>query len=230
MSLRVALIGAEGRMGRFAAAQFEDQPDLELVARVGRAGDLGSILEQTRPDVGLDFTSAGRGARHGLVMLEHGVRPVIGTSGVSPAEDAELDGLAKDKGLAGLVVPNFCLGVWLQQELARTAARYLGSIEIIEEHHASKQDAPSGTAADTAAQLAVVRGIEPDEIPVHSVRLQGLFSNQTVLFGGPGEVLRLTHQTFGLEAFAPGILASLRYVARAAPGVRRGIGHAFEGA
>lgn len=227
MTIRVALIGAGGKMGRFTRELLDGVEDLQLVAALGRDDDLPDALDGSSPDVGLDFTVAGLGAAHGRLMLEHGVRPVIGTSGVQPEEDAELDALARRLGLAGLVVPNFSRGVWLQQELARLAARHYASIEIVEEHHVGKKDAPSGTAADTARQLARVRGVEPDEVPVHSVRLEGLHSNQTVLFGGPGEVLRLTHQANSLAAFGPGILAALRHVAGAVPGVRRGIGHAL---
>lgn len=225
--IRVVLIGCSGRMGRFAQGLIDEAEDLELAAAVGRGEDLAQALTSARPDVGLDFTVAGLGASHGLTMLKNGVRPVIGTSGVTPEEDAELDAAAKESGLGGLVVPNFCLGVWLQQELARTAVRFLPSVEIVEEHHESKVDAPSGTAADTAVQLAAVRGGDAADIPVHSVRIKGLYSNQTVLFGGPGEVLRLTHEVYTNEAFGPGILASLRYTASAPPGVQRGVGHAL---
>ncbi len=230
MTIRVALIGGGGKMGTFARTLVEGADDLELVAAIGRSDDLAARLDGSRPDVGLDFTVAGTGAAHGRLMLEHGVRPVIGTSGVTPEEDVELDAAAREASLGGLVVPNFCLGVWLQQELARTAAGFMGSVEIVEEHHSSKVDAPSGTAADTAVQLAKVRGVEPTDIPVHSIRIDGLYSNQTVLFGGPGEVIRITHQVFGRDAFGPGILASLRYVAGAEPGVLRGVGHAFASA
>lgn len=226
-SIRVALVGASGRMGRFTQELLGSHPDLELAACVDRGDDLAQALEAARPDVALDFTVAGVGADHGRVMLQCGVRPLLGTSGIDPGDDALLDAEARDRGLGGLVVPNFCLGVWLQQELAVRAAEFLPSVEIVEEHHHEKLDAPSGTAADTAVQLARVRGVDPADIPIHSLRLQGLYANQSVVLGGPGEVLRITHQTFGLEAFGPGILAGLRYVAQA-QGVARGIGHAFE--
>ena len=81
------------------------------------------------------------------------MRPLIGTSGVTFEDDARLDAAARERGLGGLVVPNFCLGVWLMQRLALDAQRYLPALEIIEEHHASKIDAPSGTAIDTAGWL-----------------------------------------------------------------------------
>jgi 4-hydroxy-tetrahydrodipicolinate reductase len=224
-SLRVGIVGATGKMGRFTQGLLAHEADLELVCMLGSSDDLASGLTQSGAQVAVDFTAAGLGAQHGLAMLECGVRPLIGTSGVSEDEDAALDALARERGLGGLVVPNFCLGVWLQQRLARDAARFLPAVEIIEEHHATKKDAPSGTAADTANQLARVTGA--DEIPVHSVRLPGLYSNQTVVFGGHGEVLRIGHVTYGLDAFGPGILAGLRYVA-GAEGVARGIGLAFE--
>jgi len=224
---RVALLGSGGRMGRLTQELVGAADDLELVLAARSDADVPAALAECGADVGVDFTVAGLGAAHGTLMLEHGLRPLIGTSGVTPEEDTALDALARERGLGGLVVPNFCLGVWLQQELSRVAAEHMGSIEIVEEHHASKVDAPSGTAADTAAQLAQVRGVSPAEIPVHSVRLKGLYSNQSVLFGSPGEVLRIRHEVFGLEAFGPGILAGIRHVAAAPPGVRRGVGHAF---
>lgn len=226
-TIRIALVGASGRMGRFTQQLLGDHSDLELVARIDRDDDLSQVLQAERPHVALDFTVAGVGAEHGRAMLECGVRPLLGTSGIDPTDDSLLDAEARERGLGGLVVPNFCLGIWLSQEFALRAAAFLPSVEIVEEHHQTKLDAPSGTAADTAVQLAEVRGCDPADIPIHSLRLQGLYSNQSVVFGGPGEVLRITHQNYGLEAFGPGILTALRYVAQA-EGVARGIGHAFE--
>ncbi len=222
---KIALIGPNGRMGRFVEGLLEGREELEIVARIGRSDDLASSLNGAQ--VGLDLTVAGLGADHARTLLDHGVRPLIGTSGVDPAEDAPLDALARSKGLGGLIVPNFCLGVWLQQRLALDATRFLKSVEIVEEHYSGKVDAPSGTAKDTAAQLEQALGRQPGSLGVHAVRVDGLYSNQQIIFGGTGEVLRLTHQTFGLEAFGSGILASLGYVAQA-QGVARGVGHAFE--
>jgi 4-hydroxy-tetrahydrodipicolinate reductase len=105
--------------------------------------------------------------------------------------------------------------------------RHYPAVEIVEEHSHTKKDAPSGTAADTAWQLAAAKGGEARDIPIHSVRIPGLYSNQTVVFGGTGEVLRLTHETYGVAAFGPGILAGLTY-ASVASGVARGVGLAFE--
>lgn len=232
-SVRVAVIGADGRMGRYTrellsspeSAGGQGDRRLELVCEVRRADDLRQALEQAQVDVAIDLTSAGLGLEHGMSMLECGVRPLIGTSGIDKAQTERLDERARELDLGGLVVPNFSLGVWLQQQLVLQAAPHLPALEILEEHHESKRDAPSGTAIDTAEQLASAG--HGRSVPIHSIRLPGLYSNQTVVFGGMGEVLRITHEAYGLEAFGPGIRAGLFYAAQA-EGVARGIGHAFD--
>jgi 4-hydroxy-tetrahydrodipicolinate reductase len=228
MSTRIALIGAQGRMGRYSDELVGEHADFQVVCRVTRDQNLAAELERTRPDIGLDFTRAGLGSDHGVTLLRAGTRPLIGTSGMQPEDDHVLHELALELGLGGLVVPNFSVGVWLQQKLALLAAQHLDQVEILEEHHIGKTDSPSGTAVDTASQLSESLGCPREQIPIHSIRLPGLYSNQTVLLGGPGQILRLTHETYGLEAFGPGILAALSYLIQAPPGVQRGIGHALE--
>lgn len=226
---RVALVGAGGRMGRLARGLLEQSADFELAAAIERGDDLSAALRASGAELGLDFTVAGLGAEHGFAMIACAVRPVIGTSGVSLEQNDALDRAARAKGLGGLVVPNFSLGVWLLVEAAERAARFYARAEIVEMHHADKLDAPSGTALYTAERMAAARGTQPAAIPIHSVRLPGLYSNQEVMLGGPGELLRLRHETYSPACFSPGILAALRY-ARGATGVGRGIGLAFEAA
>lgn len=227
-ALRVAVVGASGRMGRLACRLVRAAEDLELVAEIEREHELGAALRAGRPEVAIDFTVAGLGAAHGMAMLASGVRPVIGTSGVSASENAELDRVARERGLGGLVVPNFSLGVWLLLEAVERAAAFYTSAEIVELHNARKKDAPSGTALATAEILARAWGRDSiASVPIHSVRLPGVLSNQEVLFGGPGELLCLRHETYEIECFANGILAALRY-APTALGVGRGIGPALE--
>lgn len=224
--IRVAIVGARGKMGTFTHGLLAGDERFEVAALLSSEDPLEERLRSSGARVAVDFTVAGHGADHGHAMLAAGVRPLIGTSGVSEPETAALDADARERGLGGLVVPNFCLGVWLQQRLALEAVRHYPHVEILEEHSHTKKDAPSGTAADTAWQLAAAR--EGDrEVPVHSVRIPGLYSNQTVIFGGTGEVLRLAHETYGVAAFGPGILAGLTYTA-VATGVGRGVGLAFE--
>lgn len=226
--ISVVLCGAGGRMGRHAAALLESKPGFELVARLGRGECTEERLAATGARVGLDLTVAGAGARHGLRMLSAGIRPVIGTSGVSLEENQTLNGAALELGLGGLVVANFSAGMWLLQRAAEEASRFFHRAEIIERHGLGKADAPSGTALDTAERMAIARGDEGiNSTPIHSLRLPGVYSNQEVAFGGQGEVLRLVHETYGLDSYSAGILSSLRYAATAI-GVGRGVGLAFE--
>jgi 4-hydroxy-tetrahydrodipicolinate reductase len=226
-AVRIAVVGAGGRMGRLAVRLVREAGDLELAAEVEHGDDLSAVLRESGAAVGLDFTVAGRGFEHGRTMLAAGVRPVIGTSGVSLDENRDLDRLARQRGLGGLVVPNFSLGVFVLLRACELAARHFPSAEILELHNARKKDAPSGTAIATAELLAAARDADPAAIPIHSVRLPGVYSNQEVLFGGRGELLRLCHETYDIECFSAGILAALRY-APTATGVARGIGPAFE--
>jgi len=226
--LAVALVGARGRMGSHALRLLGEHPGFTVAACLGRGECTPGRLSECGATLGLDFTAAGLGAQHGLQMLAAGLRPVIGTSGVSLEENQTLDRTAGELGLGGIVVPNFSAGVWLQQRAAEEAARFFRSVEIIERHGPHKRDAPSGTALDTAERIAGVRDdVERVVPPIHSVRIPGLFSNQEVAFGGRGEVLRIVHETYGLDCFSAGILCALRY-ARSARGVARGIGVAFQ--
>jgi len=226
--LRVVVCGAGGRLGRHASGLVEGHDGFELVARLGRGECSEQRLAATGAEVGLDLTVAGRGADHGLRMLAAGLRPVIGTSGVTPEENRQLDSAARELGLGGLVVPNFSAGIWLLQRAAEEAARFFERAEIVERHGSAKKDSPSATALDLAEAVSRARGEDAvGETPIHALRLPGLLSNHEVVFGGRGEALRLVHETYGLDSFSAGILASLRY-ARVASGVGRGVGLAFE--
>lgn len=158
--LRVLVVGAGGRMGAWAVRLLRDTPGFRVVAEVGGGDDLAAVAGECGAAVGLELTVAGLGARHARTLLEAGVRPVVGTSGVTSEEVEQLDLLARERGLGGLVVPNFCLGVALLNRAAVEAARVLPSVEIVETHHPEKRDAPSGTALDTARRIAAAR---PDE-------------------------------------------------------------------
>jgi len=227
-ALRVAVVGATGRLGSLACEWIDAAEDLELVARIELDDALEDCLRGSNASVAVDLTRAPLGLEHGLCMLGCGVRPVIGTSGVDAAQTAELDRAAREVHLGGIVVPNFSLGVWLLQQAAELAARHMPRCEVIEMHHERKLDAPSGTAVDTAERLAAIIGVEASEVPIHSVRIPGAHSNQEVVFGSAGEWLRLRHETYGMQCFAPGLLAAVRFAAHAS-GVARGVGAAFAG-
>lgn len=223
--LRVALIGVHGRLGRSAAASVEAERDFEIVARIGAKEDLAGALAASRPDVAFEATRAGLGFAHARTLLEHGVRPLIATSGVTPDEVARLDTLARERSLGGLVAPNLSLGMWILQRAVLEAVRWFPHVEIVELHHEKKRDAPSGTALDTARRIE--RAAEHARpVPIHSVRLPGLYAHQEVLLGSTGELLTFRHDMSGPEAFRAGIVAGLRYVSQAS-GVESGIEAAF---
>jgi len=241
--LAVAVIGVRGRLGGFAAALLAGRDDFDLVGGYDREDDWRRDVAESGALVALEATVAGRGCAHGLALLDAGVRPVIGTSGVSLEECERLDRRSRELGLGGLVVPNFSLGALLLQRFAEQGVRHFPDAEIIELHHERKADAPSGTAAQTARRIAAARSQPPRtprraeeprdrggfhaDVPVHSVRLPGFYAHQEVLLGAPGETLSLRHDMLGPEAFAAGILAALRYAA-AASGVACGLEHALE--
>jgi 4-hydroxy-tetrahydrodipicolinate reductase len=200
-------------MGRFACELLRQDPRFELVAELEREHALELALPECRALVALDLTVAGLGGEHGRRMLAAGVRPVIGTSGVTRAETAALDVLARARGLGGIVVPNFSLGMACLNRVAEELARSFATVAIVERHHERKVDAPSGTARDTAERIQVRRGGAP--VPIHSVRAPGSYAHQEVLFGAPGETLSLRHDMLGPEAFGPGLLAALRFASMA---------------
>jgi 4-hydroxy-tetrahydrodipicolinate reductase len=222
-ALRVAVIGARGRLGAFACELLRATEGFELVGAFDAEDDWKKQVRAVDARVALEATRAGLGCEHGLALLEAGVRPVIATSGVTTEDSARLDARARELGLGGLVVPNFSLGSWLLQETAERLARHFPAAEIVELHHDRKKDAPSGTALETARRM---QGATQREVPIHSVRLPGLYAHQEVLLSGPGEVLTLRHDMLGPAAFGPGVIAACRYAARAS-GVARGIGAAL---
>jgi 4-hydroxy-tetrahydrodipicolinate reductase len=145
--------------------------------------------------------------------LEAGVPSVVGTSG------ADLTGVGERARAAGLAVfyaPNVALGAVLMMRFAAEAARRFPRAEIVELHHETKVDAPSGTAKATAAAM----GNDP---VIHSVRLPGIVAHQEVLFGGPGELLTLRHDTLSREAFVPGVLLALAKLPELPPGLTVGL-------
>jgi len=178
----------------------------------GRGGKVGSVLgpaleaaghelvgEPAGADAVVDFTGPEVVEANVRAALEAGLPCMVGTTGWDPRA---LDGLARERGVALFVAPNFAVGAVLMMRFAAEAARHLPRAEIVELHAETKLDAPSGTAKATAALL-------PGDPPIHSVRLPGLVAHQEVLLGGLGQVLTIRHDTTSREAFAPGVLLAL---------------------
>lgn len=243
--ISVAVAGALGRMGGEVIHAVNSADDLKVVAGIDVKAaaseqaaahsflvtpDLRQAVEHARPQVLVDFTVAEAAVANALAALELGVRPVIGTSGISDEQIAQLEARARESGTGAVVAPNFALGAVLMMYFSRIAARYFDSAEVIELHHDQKIDAPSGTAVKTAQEMVQARGkpfesnlpsketlpggrgAELGGVRLHSVRLPGLVANQEVIFGAQGQTLIIRHDTTDRTAFMPGVLIAIREV------------------
>jgi 4-hydroxy-tetrahydrodipicolinate reductase len=217
-----------------AVEEYLDLPGGGGLIPVGR--DLEAIISRVRPQVMVDFTHPDAVMGNVRTALKMGVSPVVGTSGVKPDQLEEIRGLADQAGLGAFVAPNFAIGANLMLHFARVASKFLPAAEIIEMHHDGKVDAPSGTAHATALAMREARGEAfPDPetttftvegvrggveggIHIHSVRLPGLVAHQEIIFGGPGQVLTLRHDSLSRESFIPGVLLAVKEVTK-----RRGL-------
>ena len=194
------------------------------------SSDTDSIFTQCQPQVVVDFSVAEATRALVPVAARHRVNMVIGTTGLTQADLGEIENLARSHDIGAVVAPNFALGAVVLIHLAKIAARYFDHAEITELHHHLKIDAPSGTAQATAkamvegrgrpfeyhrAQketLTGTRGGEDGGIAIHSVRLPGLLAHQEVILGGPGQTLKLRHDTISRECFIPGVLLAVKEV------------------
>jgi 4-hydroxy-tetrahydrodipicolinate reductase len=197
--MKIALLGHRGKVGRVLG------PALEAAGH--------ELVELDAAEAMVDFTAPDAVEPNVRAAVERGVRCVIGTTGF---DQARVDELAGERGVACFHAPNFAIGAVLMMRLAAEAARLMQRVEIIELHNESKRDAPSGTAKATAA----VVGGDP---AIHSVRLPGLVAHQEVLFGGDGQLLTIRHDTFSREAFVPGVLLALERLPELPPGLTVGL-------
>ena len=219
-------------MGREAVAAIQAEPDLQLVAEIERDDNLAEILAVAKPAVLVDFSVPDSIVGSIETALKQGVVPIVGTTGLSPADVTHVRELCRRYKRGALIAPNFAIGALLMMRFARDAARYLPDAEIIEMHHEKKLDAPSGTAAKTAEMIAEGRagtlpsalpadavekiagsrgGLGVGDVPVHSVRLPGFVASQMVIFGGPGQTLTLRHDSIDRKSFMPGVLLAIRH-------------------
>ncbi|MDP9797067.1 4-hydroxy-tetrahydrodipicolinate reductase [Catenuloplanes nepalensis] len=229
-TIPVAVLGAAGRMGTEVCKAVGAAPDLELVATV----DAGEPLDRAAgARVIVDFTTPGAVMDNLRWAIGRGMHAVVGTSGFTEEKFAQVrDWLAEAPGVGVIVAPNFGIGAVLMMEFAAKAARHFESVEIIEQHHPRKLDAPSGTATHTARLIAAARAeaglaampdATEDEVPgargavvegvrVHAVRATGLVAHQEVLFGALGETLTIRHDSLDRASFMPGVLLAAREV------------------
>ncbi|MDQ1573675.1 MAG: 4-hydroxy-tetrahydrodipicolinate reductase, partial [Actinomycetota bacterium] len=219
MTTKVAVVGATGRLGQLASRIIESADDLELVARLDSQSDLSEMLGA---DVVLDVTVPA--VSQGVVeyAVANGINALVGTSGWTSERIVALERTINGNLAVGvIIVPNFSIGSVLATSFAVMAARFYDSIEIIEAHHASKIDSPSGTAVRTAELIGNARvtlgpviaphsdqrarGQQVSSVPIHSLRMQGIVAKQDVVFGGNGEILTVSHETLSPSAYEKGI-------------------------
>jgi 4-hydroxy-tetrahydrodipicolinate reductase len=227
MSIKVAVIGATGRMGKLALELIDGAQDMQLHAALDSKSELNEALGA---DVIFEVTRLEVSQAVADFAITNNLKLVIGTSGWSAPKIAELQKKLSANSEAGvLVIPNFSIGSMLASSFAAQAGKFFDSIEIIEAHHAGKIDSPSGTAVRTAEMIAearkgmtqplipgvgqAARGEVVAGIPVHSIRISGVSAKQDVVFGGESEVLTIGHEVSSIRSYANGVLLSIRTAA-----------------
>ena len=238
--MRVAVVGAKGKVGTTMVEAVRAAPDLELSAAVD-ADDPLSLLTDGGTEVVIDFTHPDVVMDNLKFLIDNGIHAVVGTTGFTAQRlDTVAGWLAERPGVGVLIAPNFAIGAVLCMHFAAKAAPYFESVEVVELHHPHKADAPSGTATRTAQLIAAARkglppnpdatstglpgarGADVDGVPVHSVRVAGLVAHQEVLFGTRGETLTIRHDSLDRTSFVPGVLLGVRGVGDR-PGLTIGI-------
>mgnify|MGYP000088320517 FL=1 len=216
-------------MGQESVKAVSADPELDLVAQTDLGDNLPEIIDQTKAQVVVDFTTAAVAMETSADIIQAGARPVIGTSGLLPEQVAELKNLCKKQKLGGVIAPNFAIGAVLMMKYSQDAAKYFPHAEVIEMHHDGKVDAPSGTAIKTANLIAVARssvpqkiaekeiipgarGANAEDVRIHSVRLPGLVAHQQVLFGGQSQTLTIRHDSIHRDSFMPGVCLACKKV------------------
>jgi len=253
----VIVNGAAGKMGREVIKAVSQAEDMKLIGGVDlnpdhKGKDVGEVAgcgplevpvlnqlesmlaygtQESQLGVMVDFTHPDSVYENVRSAIAYGIRPVVGTTGLSPQQLQELAEFADKASTGCLVIPNFSIGMVLLQQAAIQASKYFDHVEIIELHHDQKADAPSGTAIKTAQLLGELGksynppkvkekeniagargGLADENIRIHSVRLPGLIAHQEVLFGSPGELYTLRHDTSDRLCYMPGVLLAIRKV------------------
>jgi len=246
--VKVMVAGYHGRMGSTAAQMVIDNADFELVGVFDARGKDSNLGEDERfkgqdvpafhnldaiktdATVWIDFTIPTAVYENAKFAINHGISPVIGTTGMTDEQVADLQKLAKEKQVGGLIAPNFGISAVLLMQFAQQAAKYFPDVEIIEMHHDDKIDSPSGTAISTAKKIAEVRkpkqqgnpdatetlpgarGAEYEGMRIHAVRLPGLVAHEEVMFGGPGEGLTIRQDSYDRISFMTGVKVAVEKI------------------
>jgi 4-hydroxy-tetrahydrodipicolinate reductase len=241
-AIRVVVAGANGKMGKVMTAGLPQHPRIEVVGALHRNDPNTSAL-LAGADVLVDFTIAHAATPLLLTAIEAGVRPVSGTSGLSEDDLRTVDEAARSKGIPAIWASQFTLGGALMMHFCRLAARYLESATVLEAHHATKADAPSGTAWELARQIRAAHGEDLVDHPskhetvsqvrggleggvrIHAIRLPAILGWNEVTFAGGGEVLTVRQTDVSRDAFVPFVARAVHEVVQTdRVGLIRGFG------
>lgn len=228
--MRIAVFGANGRMGSETCRAVSETADLDLIAGIDIGDSRDPALEA---NVAVDFTHPDSVMDNIAWCIENKIGVVVGTTGFTPDRLEQVRSVLGDNSPVGvLIAANFSIGAVLMMHFAAKAAPHFESVEIIEAHHAGKVDAPSGTAATTARMVASARlaaaapgmpdataklldgarGAQIDGVRVHSLRLPGLIALQEVRLTSSGETLAIVSDARSRSCFMPGVLLGIRWV------------------
>ena len=228
MTIKVGVLGAQGRVGQAVVAGVTAADDLELVAQIDRDDTLQTLID-AQADVIVDFTTP---------------NVVMDTTGFTPERLTQVEAWATSNNTNCLIAPNFAISAVLTMQFAKQAARFFDSAEVVEYHHPNKLDAPSGTAIHTAEGIAAARraahlpampdattqaldgarGANVDGVPVHAVRMTGMVAHEEVIFGSQGQTLIIRQDSYDRMSFIPGVLLGVRNVGTH-PGLTVGLEH-----
>ena len=244
-TIQVAIHGAAGRVGREMVGAIAAEPDMAMAAAIDRLPahqapalprgvpyfeSVERALQSVHPDVVVDFTNAAAALGLAPLALAAGIRPVIGSTGFSDGDIAYLRKLSREHQIGAIYAPNFTVGAALLERFAAMAAPFFDYVEVLEEHHEQKVDAPSGTALAIVhaiqrthpkrfqrneperEPLPGTRGADAGGISVHSSRMPGRMAHHQVTFGGKGQTLTLRHDTIDRQCYVPGVLLAVRRV------------------
>ena len=230
MLFKIIVNGATGRMGQETVKALAAVDDLTCVATPTRYDDLRQTIMAHQPDIVIDFTTADVVYENTKTIIDMGVHPVIGSTGLTTQQITTLTEACDNNKLGGIIAPNFSIGAILMMKYAKDAARYFKQAEIIEMHHDKKLDAPSGTAIKTAELIAKgretsntilpeskeilpgSRGAKVCGVPIHAVRLPSLLAHQKVIMGEHDQIFEIRHDSLHRRSFMPGVLLACRHV------------------
>lgn len=205
-AIKVAIVGANGKMGQLACESIASMSGYAIVTKVGSSDDLDSVLKQTKPDIAIELTSNLSVLKNTQIIIQNGVRPVVGSSGLLANQVDELAKLCKAQGLGGLIIPNFSLGIACVNKLASTLKEHFADFSVVEFHHTKKKDKPSGTARYMTQMLGV------DESEIASIRSDGFLAKLQVYANSPHERIIIDHESFDRNSFHAGICLSIKKV------------------